>query len=772
MQRARARGKRDREMSRGKADVRFLLFPFVSLLILGGSEAATDGNKDKEFYIVYLGDSHENEEHAARSHVQLLSSLKTSDDEARESLAYSYTKSFNAFAAKLSEDEAAELSNLEEVVSVFPNRYHELHTTKSWDFMGFPQTARRNPKMESDIVVALFDTGITPQSESFADKGFGPPPPKWKGSCGHYANFSGCNNKLIGARYFKLDGLRDLSDILSPVDMQGHGTHTSSTLAGNVVPNADLFGLASGTARGAVPGARLAMYKVCWVSSGCSDMDLLAAFDAAIHDGVDIISISIGGMVPDYTNDSIAVGAFHAMRRGILTVTSAGNNGPNLASVANHAPWLVTVAASGIDRQFRSKVQLGDGRTLWGVGVNAFDPKEKLYPLVSGADAGANSSDGGASSSYCVNGSLDRAKVRGKLVYCRFSMDGVDATIKGSGGIGVIIGSQDFLDTAEIYMAPSTMVDVTLGEAIDGYIHSTRSPSAVIYRTEEVKIPAPIIASFSSRGPNPGSQRILKPDIAAPGIDILASYTPLRSLTGLKGDTQYSKFSLMSGTSMACPHVAGVAAYVKSFHPTWSPAAIKSAIMTTAKPMSRRTNPHGEFAYGTGQLNPARAINPGLVYDMGETSYIQFLCHEGYPGSSLQVLLGPGRPVNCSTLVPGVGYDSLNYPTMQLALRKAREPTIGVFVRTVTNVGPARSVYNVTVRAPQGVTIAVKPESLSFTRVMQKRSFKVVVKAEPRLENQVVSGWLAWKGLRHVVRSPVVINGIRFDGQADRPGVD
>ncbi|KAL3743668.1 hypothetical protein ACJRO7_018869 [Eucalyptus globulus] len=757
-------------MSRGKAGVWFLLCSFVSLQILRGSAAAADGNKNKEFYIVYLGDSHENEDLAAQSHLQLLSSLKGSDNEAKESLVYSYTKSFNAFAAKLSQYEAEELSSLEEVVSVFPNRYHELHTTKSWDFIGFPQTARRNPKMESDIVVALFDTGITPQSESFADKGFGPPPPKWKGSCGHYANFSGCNNKLIGAKYFKLDGTRNPSDILSPVDVQGHGTHTSSTLAGNLVPNANLFGLAGGAARGAVPWARVAMYKVCWVGEGCSDMDLLAAFDAAIHDGVDVISISIGGMMPNYTEDSIAIGAFHAMRRGILTVTSAGNDGPSLASVANHAPWLVTVAASGIDRQFRSKVQLGDGRTLWGVGVNMFDPKEKLYPLVSGADAGANSSKWSAS--YCMDNSLDRVKVKGKLVYCKFSMPGGDSVVKGSGGIGAIIESLQFLDTARIFMAPSTMVNGTLGEAIDKYIHSTRSPSAVIYRTEEVKIPAPFVASFSSRGPNPGSQHILKPDIAAPGINILASFTPMRSLTGLKGDTQYSKFNLMSGTSMACPHVAGIAAYVKSFHPSWTPAAIKSAIMTTAKPMSRRTNPDGDFAYGAGQLNPTRALNPGLVYDVGEMSYIQFLCSEGYPGSSLRVLLGPDRPVNCSSLVPGVGYDSLNYPTMQLTLRNARERTVGVFVRTVTNVGPARSVYNATVRAPKGVKIAVKPMSLSFTRAMQKRSFKVIVEAEPTLENQVVSGSLAWKGLHRVVRSPIVINGIRFDGEPDRLGMD
>lgn len=146
--------------------------------------------------------------------------------------------------------------------------------------------------------------------------------------------------------------------------MDGHGTHTSSTLAGNLVPDANLYGLAKGTARGAVPSARVAMYKVCWASTGCSDMDILAAFDAAIHDGVDVISISIGGLIGDYVSDSIAIASFHAMKNGIITVASAGNDGPRLGTVSNNAPWMFTVAASGIDRQFRSKVVLGNGKNI------------------------------------------------------------------------------------------------------------------------------------------------------------------------------------------------------------------------------------------------------------------------------------------------------------------------------------------------------------------------------------------------------------------------
>ncbi|OAY49255.1 subtilisin-like protease SBT4.14 [Manihot esculenta] len=725
----------------------------ILILTFTGLVAATGDRK--EFYIVYLGEDPLDNISAVQTHMDILLSVKKSHRDAKESIVYSYTKSFNAFAAKLSKAEATKLSQLDQVLSVFPNQYHKLHTTKSWDFIGLPNTARRNLKMEGNIIVGLLDTGITPESESFKDDGFGPPPKKWKGTCGHFANFSGCNRKLIGARYFKLDGDDPFAgDILSPIDVDGHGTHTSSTVAGNQVSDASLFGLARGDARGAVPSARVAMYKVCWAGSGCADMDILAAFEAAIGDGVDIISVSIGGMTVDYVTDTLAIGAFHAMRKGIITVVSAGNDGPSFGTVANHAPWLLTVAASGIDRQFRSKIELGNGKNISGLGITTFEPKQKLYPIVSGADVAKNSQSKD-SSRFCTDGSMDPNKVKGKFVYCELQEWGSDSVVKGLGGLGVIVESEQYLDAAQIFMAPGTMVNATVGDAINDYIHSTRSASAVIHRSKEVKVSAPFIASFSSRGPHPQSAHLLKPDVAAPGIDILASYTPLRSLTGLKGDTQHSKFTLMSGTSMACPHVAGVAAYVKSFNPSWTPAAIKSAILTTAKPMSARINSEAEFAYGAGQANPTRARSPGLIYDMDEMSYIQFLCHEGYSGSKLAVLIG--SKINCTSLLPGLGYDALNYPTMQLSVKNDRLTTTGVFRRTVTNVGPSPSIYNATIKAPKGVEITVYPKSLSFSRALQKRSFKVIVKAKPMASGQIASGSLVWKSHSYIVRSPIVV---------------
>ncbi|KAI3756864.1 hypothetical protein L1987_56688 [Smallanthus sonchifolius] len=652
----------------------------------------------KDYYIVFLSNQSVNK---ASTHISILSALKGSDLDAKKAHVYSYTKSFNAFATKLSESKARELSGMDGVQSVILNQYRKLHTTRSWDFIGLPQTARRK-KLESDIIIGVMDTGITPQSESFNDDGFSPPPAKWNGSCHHFANFSGCNSQ---------------------------------------VHNAELFGLAKGTARGAVPAARVAMYKVCWASSGCSDMDLLAGFDAAIHDGVDIISISIGGLTGAYTNDTISMASFHAMNKGILTVASAGNDGPSLGSVTNHAPWLLTVAASGIDRGFQSKVVLGNGKTVNGIGINGFNLKQKLYPITSGDDVAINSGSQ-ESARFCLENTLDPRKVKGKLVRCKLETWGSDSVIKGLGGIGTIIESDMFLDTAQIFMAPATMVNSTVGETISDYIHSTRSPSAVIYKSEQVKISAPFIATFSSRGPNPGTKHVLKPDIAAPGINILASYTPLQTLTGLKGDTHFSKFTIMFGTSMACPHLA-----------------FDMVCMRKATPMSSRVNQNAELAYGVGQLNPRCAVSPGLIYDMDSMSCVQFLCHEGYDGSSIASLIHSKSKIDCASLLPPlVSEDAINYPTMQLTLKNKKGITTGTFRRTVTNVGRDKSTYNATIRAPKGVNITLEPMTLSFSHTSKRRSFKVTVSANVNGSKKlVVSGSLIWRSCCNVVRSPIVI---------------
>lgn len=165
---------------------------------------------------------------------------------------------------------------------------------------------------------------------------------------------------MIGANYFDLDNVSQFTET-SVADTEGHGSHTASTVAGSAVEGASLYGLGKGTARGGVPSARIAVYKVCW-SIFCSDMDVLAGFDEAIADGVDFISVSIGSVAVDFFRDSHAIGAFHAMKKGILTSCAAGNDGPELSTVENVAPWNMTVAATGIDRRFATAFKLGNGK--------------------------------------------------------------------------------------------------------------------------------------------------------------------------------------------------------------------------------------------------------------------------------------------------------------------------------------------------------------------------------------------------------------------------
>ncbi|CAH2042137.1 unnamed protein product, partial [Thlaspi arvense] len=306
------------------------------------------------------------------------------NSEAENRLLHSYSNSFNGFSAKLTEEELEELSGMDRVVSVFQSQKRKLHTTRSWDYMDFPLQVKRS-KLESDVIVGVIDSGIWPESESFSDKGFGPPPFKWKGTCQSSSNFT-CNKKIIGARYYSKERPIPEKDIPSPRDSNGHGTHCASTAAGNIVSKVSLFGLGLGTARGGVPSARIAVYKTLW-SDGSSDTDLLAAFDDAIADGVDILSISQGSnYAEDYFSNSIAVGSFHAMKKGILTSAAAGNEGPHRQTISNVAPWLVSVASGTTDRKFLTPVKLGNREVYTGFSINTFELNH-TYPLIYGGDA-------------------------------------------------------------------------------------------------------------------------------------------------------------------------------------------------------------------------------------------------------------------------------------------------------------------------------------------------------------------------------------------------
>ncbi|XP_077240818.1 xylem serine peptidase 1 [Tasmannia lanceolata] len=732
---------------------------FISVLLilsLGIGSVHGSNDSEKKLYIVYMGDVPKIGTSTMEIHRELLYKVIGEEEIARDALVHSYQKSFNAFAARLRPEEATKLSGMNDVVSVFPSSYRKLHTTRSWDYIGFHQSVKRNLQVERDIVIGMMDTGIWAHAPSFHDKGIGPPPAKWKGKCVNEGNFTGCNNKIIGAKYFRMNPMPPPSDEKSPADIEGHGTHTASTAAGATAHGASFYGLAKGTARGAVPSARIAMYKVCWSGEGCYDADILAGFDEAIADGVDLISCSLGGFAPNYFEDPIAIGAFHAMRKGIITSTSAGNDGPFSASVVNTAPWLITVGATTMDRQFKTKIRLGNGMKLLGTSINTFSPKKQIYPLIRGADA-ANRSAVDGNPSMCEYGTLDKNKVKGKIVYCEPGGVLQDESIRDSGGAGAIIPYSFNDEVASTFVLPLAVVSPQEAQIISSYINSSRNPEAVIYKSRTIPNKnAPFVASFSSRGPS-SDPFILKPDITAPGVDILAAYTELASVTGTEGDNRILSYNILTGTSMACPHVTGAAAYVKSIHPHWSPAAIKSALITTANHFKDKTNTSvGEFGYGAGQVDPARAADPGLVYDMNELSYIGFLCKEGVNSSLLKKMTG-GEHIECSDLPRPLGHDGLNYPSMQVQVPDEKHRAAAIFRRRVTNVGTPKSVYKAIIKSPKGLSITVTPDTLRFNKLGQQISFKVVIKGEPLGKEEMKSGSLIWSDSRHKVRSPIVL---------------
>ncbi|KAF8397397.1 hypothetical protein HHK36_016310 [Tetracentron sinense] len=726
-------------------------FPVILSILMATIIVTSSGvfGEDRQVYIVYMGALPAEGEYSPSSHHHSILQQVLEGSSMTESLVRSYKRSFNGFAAKLTDQEKQRLSNMEGIVSVFPSRTLKLHTTRSWDFMGFPETVKRNPTVESDTIVGVIDTGIWPESKCFSDEGFSPPPKKWKGSCQGGRNFT-CNNKIIGARFYSFYEHED-----SARDTNGHGTHTASIAAGNKVKDASFYGLARGIARGAVPSARIAVYKVC--SDKCSEVDILSAFDDAISDGVDILSVSLGGYeAKEYHTDSIAIGSFHAFRRGILTSTSAGNGGPDESSVVNVAPWMLTVAASSTDRRIIDNVILGDGTTLMGRAVNAFDMKGKKFPLIYGGKA--SSSNHKDSTRFCLKGSLDENLVQGKIVYCDSYSTG-ELTLHAK-AIGTIMGDDRFSDFALSYPLPVSLLSVHDGERVKSYINSAKNPEANIMRSDVLRdANAPVIVSFSSRGPNPMTTDIIKasiyldisclsPDISAPGVEILAAWSPVGSPTNVSADTRSVKFNIFSGTSVACPHATGAAAYVKTFHPDWSPAAIKSALMTTASPMNADTKfQDREFAYGSGHIDPVKAVNPGLVYDTSGGDYLEIQCHNGYTTKEIRLIAGdnsscPKRELTRAT-------KDLNYPSMATDVRKSN------FTRTVTNVGFPNSTYTATVTSHSKIKITVSPDVLSFKTLKEKQSFVVTVSTEEKYD--IISASLVWFDGVHSVRSPIVL---------------
>ncbi|TVU00866.1 hypothetical protein EJB05_53714, partial [Eragrostis curvula] len=674
---------------------------FCGLLL--AAVAATAEAEGQSSYIVHVAQSH-----APRSSCpRLLARAYTSflRDALPESIArpeprvlYSYGHAATGFAARLTELQAAHLESQPSVLAVVPDAMRQLHTTLTPSFLGLSGSWGLLPAASNgakDVVIGVIDTGIYPKHRpSFAagSSTLPPPPSKFRGGCVSSPSFNAsayCNNKLVGAKFF-VEGyeaehggaFNETEESRSPLDINGHGTHTASTAAGSAVAGAGFFNYARGKAVGMAPGARIAAYKACW-RKGCADSDILAAIDVAIADGVDVISASLGasGKAPEFYNDTTVIGAFRAVRKGIVFSASAGNSGPGEFTVRNVAPWILTVGASTINRRFPATVVLGNGDRYTGTSLYAAGKPlgaAAKIPLVYGGDVGSN---------ICEAGKLDASLVAGKIVLCDPGVNGRAAkgeAVKLAGGAGAILGSaKEHREMArtDAHVLPTAAITFADAERIKKkYIRKRPFPVATILFQGTVvgkKPSSPRMASFSSRGPNLRAPSILKPDVTAPGVDILAAWTGESSPSGLASDTRRVQYNIVSGTSMSCPHVSGIAALLRQAHPDWSPAAIKSALMTSAynkdnygnyirdMATGRAATP---FVRGAGHVDPNRAADPGLVYDAGTDDYISFLCSLGYTAQQIAVF---ATDVDCSATRTTTTASQANYPAFSVRLRSA-----------------------------------------------------------------------------------------------------
>ncbi|GAB2222466.1 hypothetical protein Drorol1_Dr00013688 [Drosera rotundifolia] len=758
-----------------------LMILWLVLCYVHAYAVAGETNQHKRStYIVHLDKSHMPASFSDH-HEWYDSSLKAVSDSTE--ILYAYSNVIHGFSTRLTAEEVKALEGQPGVVSVLPEVRYELHTTRTPEFLGLGRSEEYIPHSAygTDVVIGVLDTGVWPENPTYDDTGLGPIPSSWKGECEVGTNFSSanCNRKLIGARAF-YKGYESIfgpidpsSETRSPRDDDGHGTHTSSTAGGSAVAGASLFGYAAGTARGMATQARIAAYKICW-QGGCFSSDILAAMDKAVEDGVNILSMSIGGRAADYYRDTISIGAFTAMTKGILISCSAGNGGPGSSTVSNVAPWITTVGAGTLDRDFPAYTTLGNGKNYSGVSLYSGKPlPSSQIPLVYAPNV-SNSTYG----NLCLSGSLIPAKVAGKIVLCE--RGGNARTQKGevvrdAGGLGMILANTETYGeelVADAHLIPAAAVGQRTGDLIKAYISSDPNPTATIdFAGTQLGVqPSPVLAAFSSRGPNTVTPEILKPDLIAPGVNILAGWTSKVGPTGLDDDHRLVHFNIISGTSMSCPHVSGLAALVKAAHPDWSPAAIKSALMTTSYTTYKNGAtildiatglPATPFEYGAGHVDPISALDPGLVYDASVDDYQDFLCALNY--SSSQIKAVSGRNFTC---LSGKTYSKgdLNYPSFSVPLQTASGsgvssvPSTVKYTRTLTNVGTPAT-YKVSVASENNaVKISVEPDSLTFSDAYEKKSYTVTFTASSLPSGTTSFARLIWSDGKHIVSSPIAFS--------------
>ncbi|MEU9837166.1 S8 family serine peptidase [Streptosporangium sp. NPDC048047] len=691
---------------------------------------------------------------------------------------YEYVYTYEGFAAKMTKAEAAKLRAMPDVVAVTEDRKVSVATSSTpsflgldargglWDRLGGPDGGRGAGE---GLVIGVIDSGIWPDSRSFADPdgsgaAFGPVR-GFKGACeGSDASWNSglCNGKLISARHFDQAWGGDAAvkeympwEFLSPRDYNGHGTHVASTAAGDhgvrVTGRAAAFGEVSGIA----PRARIAAYKALWSAQDASTAngftsDLVAAIDQAVADGVDVINYSVSGTLTDFL-DPVEMSFLAAAQAGVFVSAAGGNSGPAPSTVAHPSPWITTVAAGTHNRGARGTVSLGDGSAR--SGVSLAPEKAGPAPLVDAAAVALPGADTRLATlcySAADNGGkavLDPAKVKGRIVVCDRGdtpRAAKSAAVAEAGGVGMVLTNVDESSlNADLHAVPTVHLAVADRQAVKDYAATAGATATIEQAKLSDDVPAPYIAEFSSRGPlNAGGGDLLKPDVTAPGQDVLAAVAP----PGSGGQD----FNLYSGTSMAAPHVAGLAALLKDLHPDWSPMTVKSALMTTGADVldGPSSDPKTIFGKGAGHVTPNAAADPGLAYDSDIRDWTAFLC------ATTRAV----KAETCASL-SRAGYSldpsDMNVPSIAVG-RLAGEQKV---TRRVTNVGRSTATYTASTTGLDGIAAKVEPARLTLKAGETKR-FTVTFTRATAPMNAYRGGRLVWKDRKHTVAVPVVVRPV------------